>query len=450
MKKFSAILLVVLMLLNLAACGGGGASQNDANTATESTDGGEAENTGGEDDGGGGGDGKATITVVSSFGGEDGNRQNFLDYIEKYEQETGNSVKESGATADEAWKAQVQTDFEAGSEPDVLFYFNGTNSNAFIEQNKVVSIDEIRAEYPDYGTNMKDELLGASPLDGKNYSIPFVGFWEAMFVSNNILDEVGVDMPGSDYTWDQFLLDCETIKEAGYTPIAVSIHQTPHYWFEFAVMNNGGPETHLEIPTSEDHPNFQVWVDALNDIKDLYERGYFPANTLTASDEETFQMMADGEAAFAVDGSWKIGWFDDNTNPDEFSAVSPPAKNTRKTTDMVGGISMGYYITRRAWDDPAKRDACVQFVEIMTSDEATSAFANSGNITALKNGTSGSANESGLMASVIAMNAAATSITGAAQDNITDEQRDNLFGNIKNVATGTMTAEEAVLEMINK
>ena len=443
MKRLGSILLAAIMILNLAACGGGSAPKDDDtnDTATTSNNGGDSGDGGGEN---------VTITVVSSFGGEDGNRQNFLDYIEKYEQETGNTVKESGSTADEAWKAQVQTDFEAGSEPDVLFYFNGVNSDAFIEQNKVVSIDEIRAEYPDYGANMKDELLGASPLDGKNYSIPFVGFWEAMFVSNKVLDEVGVEMPGSDYTWDQFLADCEKIKEAGYTPIAASIHQTPHYWFEFAVMNNGGPEGHLEVPTSEDDPSFQAWVDALNDIKDLYERGYFADNTLTASDEETFQMMAEGEAAFAIDGSWKIGWFDDNTNTDDFSAVSPPSKDARKTTDMIGGISMGYYITRKAWDDPTKRDACIKFVEIMTNDEATSAFANAGNITALKNGTSGSANASGLMTSVIEMNTAATSITGAVQDNISDEQRDNLFGNVKNVATGTMTAEEAVLEMINK
>ena len=47
---------------------------------------------------------------------------------------------------------------------------------------------------------------------------------------------------------DQFLLDCETIKNAGFTPIACSLYEVFHYGFEFAVMNNGTLENQLEDP----------------------------------------------------------------------------------------------------------------------------------------------------------------------------------------------------------
>lgn len=60
------------------------------------------------------------------------------------------------ATADDTFKVRVITDFETGSEPDVLFFFNGSDSNNFIDSGKVVSIEDIRAEYPDYASNLDD------------------------------------------------------------------------------------------------------------------------------------------------------------------------------------------------------------------------------------------------------------------------------------------------------
>ena len=75
--------------------------------------------------------------------------------------------------------------------------------------------------------------------DGKSYAVPSSGFWENMFVNTKVLEDCGVAVPGPDYTWDQFLKDCQAIKDKGYTPIACSLFEVPHYWFEFCVMNNG-------------------------------------------------------------------------------------------------------------------------------------------------------------------------------------------------------------------
>ena len=53
----------------------------------------------------------------------------------------------------------------------------------------------------------------------------------------------------------------------------------------------------------------EKWIAGLNDMKTLYDMGFFPDNTLTASDPETVQLFADDEAAFLIDGSWKVGHF---------------------------------------------------------------------------------------------------------------------------------------------
>ena len=283
------------------------------------------------------------LNVVTSYGGDDGNRKQYEAAVASYEAATGNKIMDASGTSNEEWKAKVLTDFETGTEPDVLFFFTNADAEPFIKAGKVVDIAAIRAEYPDYAGNMKDSMLAVAS-DGKSYAVPSSGFWENMFVNTKVLADCGVAVPGPDYTWDQFLTDCETIKAKGYAPIACSLFEVPHYWFEFAVMNNGTLENQLDVPAEATDAAGQKWAAALGDIKDLYERGYFPANTLTATDAETVQLFGDGDAAFLIDGSWKVNHFVDNYGDDleNFAISYVPAKGQRTAGQAIGGISMGY------------------------------------------------------------------------------------------------------------
>ena len=387
-----------------------------------------------------------TLNVVTSYGGDDGNRKNFENAVKAYEESTGNKVNDGSATSNEEWKAKVLTDFETGSEPDVLFYFTNADAEPFIGAGKVVSLEEIRAEYPDYAGNMKDSMIAVA-ADGKQYAVPSSGYWENMFVNKKVLEDCGVAVPGPDYTWDQFLADCETIKEAGYTPIACSLVEVPHYWFEFTVMNNGTVENHLDVPAAADDAAAAKWAAGLNDIKALYEAGFFPANTLTASDAETVELFNSGEAAFLIDGSWKVGYFTENAEDlNDFAIAYVPGKGERSASEAIGGISMGYFITTKAWNDPDKREAAVEFVSQLTSDETLSTFVTT-EVTALVNG----AKPEGLnplQQSAADANANITAIAGAVLDSLTAEARGDLFANVQNVVTGKMSAEDAVASAI--
>ena len=289
------------------------------------------------------------ITVVTSYGGDDGNRANYEAAYKAYESATGNTVKDASGTSNEEWKSKIMADFETGAEPDVLFYFNGVDANKLVQGGKVVSIDEIRKVYPDYAGNMRDELMGASPVDNKNYSVPVNGYWEGLYVNKKVLQDCGVTVPDANYTWEQFLKDCDAVKAKGYTPIACSLQQVPHYWFEFCVFNHDTVATHTKLPASSTDDAGKAWTAGLNDIKTLYQKGYFPKNTTTATDEETFQLMADNKAAFAIDGSWKIGWFQENAKSiDDFTVTYVPSQNQRKSTDIIGGLNIVYNIPKKA------------------------------------------------------------------------------------------------------
>ena len=401
------------------------------------------------------------LNVTTTFAGNDGNAQNYKDAIAAFEAETGIKVNDSSATSDETFKARVETDFQAGSEPDVLFFFTGADANSFIAEGKVKSIEEIRAEYPEYAGNMMDSKLPASLVDGKQYAVPVNGFWEGMFVNTKILQAAGVEVPGVDYTWEQFMADCQTIKDAGFTPIAAALGNVPHYWWEFSIFNHNDPADHLTVPAAIDEGNGANWVSGMKDIKELYEKGFFPENTLSATDGETFELFMADKAAFLIDGSWKVGGIvgacqSDPEDPstldaeklDNYTVTYVPGKGgIRKTTDLIGGLSMGYYVTTKAWENEAVRDAAVKFVEYMTSDEIIPVFAQH-TATALKTApTVDPAKFNSLQVKAIDMMANVTSLTGAVQDVFNGECRVSTFENgMPLIVTGQVTAEEAVAE----
>ncbi len=390
------------------------------------------------------------LNVTTTFAGTESNVENYQNVIKDWEASTGNTVSDSSATADETMKARVITDFETGSEPDVLFYFNGNDSNPFVEAGKVVSIDTIREQYPDYAANMKDDMIPASPADGVKYAVPFYGYWEGLFVNKAVCEAAGIEIPGADTTWDQFLEDCQKIKDAGYTPIAASLAGEPHYWFEFSIYNHTTPATHATVPEAVDDEAGKAWVAGLNDIKDLYEKGYFSENTNTATADEVFQSFIDGKAAFYVDGSWKMGGIAEATDDiDNFTVTYIPSENDRKSTDIIGGLSSGWYITTKAWEDEEKRDAAVSLVEAFINDETTSEFAGTAT-TALKNGvTLDESTLNSLQKDSLTMTGGATGITGAVQDLVTQDQRAPIFDHMADIVTGSVTPEDAVQAVID-
>ena len=130
-----------------------------------------------------------SLNVTTTFAGTESNVELYQETIQNWEKETGNKVEDSSSTADETFKARVISDFETGAEPDVMFYFNGNDSNPFVEAGKVVPISEIREEYPEYADNMKDDMIPASPADGVQYAVPFYGYWEGLYCNKTVLKQ---------------------------------------------------------------------------------------------------------------------------------------------------------------------------------------------------------------------------------------------------------------------
>lgn len=389
-----------------------------------------------------------TIEVNTMYAGDEYG-DIFFDAVAKWESETGYKVHTVSNTSDEAYKKRILMDFQTGAEPDVLFYFNGVDSNSLVANKRVISLDEIRSVYPEYASNMKESMMKASNYDGRIYAVPVNGYWEALFVNAKALNELGLELPDSDMNWDGFLDLCAKIKAKGKIPIAASLSEIPHYWFEYCIYNHQTPDNHELVPEFVVDNTAQAWIAGINDIKYMYECGYFPDNTLYVSDEVSKSMFLNGDAIFLLEGSWYASTINERSDSDNFAVTYVPGTDTRKTTDIIGGLSTGYFITKKAWEDEEKREAAVRFVEYMTADERVSKFAMI-SATALKNGVEYTGEASSFYKSALDMAEGATGCSEAVQDRLPAYCRAPVFENMQGLMQGSSDITDAVREVIRR
>lgn len=310
-----------------------------------------------------------TLKTVTQFGGTDPKGPLYQEKIKAFQEANPNvTIEDQSATADEQWKSMVLTDFAAGNEPDVIFFFTDINSKTLVEENKVVSVEEIRAEYPDYGKDiLPAAMASAACSDGKQYALPITGYYEGLYCNKDLFDKYSLELPTD---WAKFETAVKTFAENGVTPMAVGLGHIPHYLIEHFLLAEGGVADH----TNKDITAVkETWVKGLTLFKTLSDMGAFPKDTATAQHEIMQQQFINKQAAMFIDGSWFNGQITDQENT--VIIPMPGTGNGKKDpTEIIAGFSSGYYITRKAWDDPAKRDAAVKFVSGLTTTDVIAEF----------------------------------------------------------------------------
>jgi len=308
----------------------------------------------------------ATIDVVTSFGSNDSVGSQYDLLLNEFETEYNHiTLNDKSANANDQWKALVRTQFETNQEPDVFFFYNGVDVKKMITNKQLVSIKTIREEYPDYCLNISDKAIGAmKEFDGNTYAVPITGFWEGLFCNKELFEKYNV--PEITDIGSLFKA-VEMFNKNGVTPIAASFSDIPNYWIEHAILANGAKGHSANPKTLEEVPN--EWFSGLGRLKGLYKSDAFQRDALVTRHDLSVKLFNEEKAAMLLEGSWvtidpKIA---NKVKVSRFPSISGVQKDNQA---IIAGYSMGFYITQKAWEDPAKRDACVKYVEYMTMDKS--------------------------------------------------------------------------------
>ncbi len=306
-------------------------------------------------------EGGVTLRTISCFAGLDGSADEYVAILQHYESKTGNTVIDNSSIIDEAWKTAILKDFAAGNEPDILFFFAAGADSAPI-LSRVVSLEEINADYPDM--NLPEADILREP-DGKVYAVPVRGYWEGLYVHTDLFELYHAPLPTD---WDSLMEAVRIFRENDIIPIAVSLSDIPHYLAEMSLLACASKEDLAARPkTVEDVP--ASWLEAMSLIRELAEAGAFADNAWSTYETASTNLFLTKKAAMQMDGSWLESSFSYGMM-DTLRVLPMPLRNGEGVSDCyLGGVSMGFYLTRRAWES-GRRDAAVALLKELTSEES--------------------------------------------------------------------------------
>ncbi len=384
-----------------------------------------------------------TLKTVSMFGGTDPNAGVYQainqEFMGEYEYIT---IEDNSQSSDEDWKASVAADFSVGNEPDVIQYFADATANTVLATDKFVTLDEIQAEYPEYAQDTLEAALEAvTNPDGVRRAVPTTGYWEGLFCNKDLFDEYDLELPAD---WDSLVTAIDTFKENGIIPIACSLNNVPHYWVEYFLLYAAGEADYITTPGEAP----ESWVKGLETFKTLRDMGAFPEDTDTVDNDYTGQLFINKQAAMQLDGSWFAGSIEDTDNT---VVIAFPGLEDQKAQAgaMVGGISSGFYITKKAWEDPDKREAAVRFVEAHTSKEAVQRYWEAtGAISKAAVEVDSIDGMTPLALSALDYTNGATSICAPTDSRLGQEPYAVIISNIVKISTGSASADDVLNEAL--
>lgn len=222
----------------------------------------------------------------------------------------------------------------------------------------------INAAYPELKLPENPNI--AEP-NGTVYAIPVRAFWEGLFVNKDLFEQNGLELPTD---WAKLETAIAKFNEVGIVPIAVSFADVPHYITEFSIIASGTPEQHMARPANIGEVP-QSWKDGMALLNTLYKLGAFAKDANATTEAVTSQMFRDKKAAMQLDGSWFANGIAEGSWETTTVMPFPAYAKDADPTAFIGGVSMGFYLSRKAWDDPAKRDAAVSLLAYLaTGDNA--------------------------------------------------------------------------------
>jgi raffinose/stachyose/melibiose transport system substrate-binding protein len=208
----------------------------------------------------------------------------------------------------EAFKAAIQTNVQAGDVPDLFQSWGGGVLLDQVEAGAVQDITEAAAPFIDA---LSEGAASPYNIDGVQYGLPFnqslVGIWYNV----DLFEQAGITETPT--TWAGLLDVIQTLKDAGITPIAVGAGDKwpAHFWYSYLMVRIGGAEVMNQIAADN---NFSVpaVVEAGERVAELvalepFQDGFLGA-VWDAPDGESGVMASQG-AAMDLMGQWALGAF---------------------------------------------------------------------------------------------------------------------------------------------
>lgn len=201
----------------------------------------------------------------------------------------------------------VRTALGANTGPDFICYdISPVTLGILVEANELAPLDDAYEQYG-WKDTIFPEAMQWVTIDGHRYAVPHSYQFEPVFYNKTIYAELGLSVPT---THDEFISNCQAIKDAGYTAIALGNagNGELRHVFGFPLNNLLGADGMADLLLcggSWDQPEVHEAVKIIT--VDYQEMGFYPEFANGIQSQDANNLFFTGQAAHRLLGSWIIG-----------------------------------------------------------------------------------------------------------------------------------------------
>lgn len=307
----------------------------------------------GGSDGGDGGSSDQTVLTLGVYETDNVTSEIWAGIIEPFEEAHPDIKVETVLATGDDRTAFWRTKLNSGEFPDICT--EGSN----------LATMGIFAEVPeDVQTLINEDFL--TTMDGKVTIVPTtVQYKGQCYYNKAVFEELGLEEPT---TWDEFLNVCQTIKDAGKTPLMCG--GTGDTWATGAMFWMAEGDTMLQSK----YPDFlqgliegkykwnnEISQEVLTAYQDMVNKGYYYEGGLSLTYSQCADAFLKGEAAMLIDGSWMNATLD-NAGNEDFGVFTMPTMDG--TTQIAIGNTTGWGV----YKDSENQEAAWEFIKYMLGE----------------------------------------------------------------------------------
>ena len=289
-------------------------------------------------------DGKIELKVLEKWP-EPANAPYFESVAKEFEKSHPNIKVTLEAVADEPMHDKLRTALGGGEAPDIAFSWSGEFTQKFVRAGAALDLTKYLKDDSEWKNSFSPSSLGAYMMNGKNYGIPLRMNGKVFAYNKTIFNKYGLDEPK---TWDEFLAVCEKLKSNGVTPIILGNQlRWPiiHYLTGFNQKLVAQDTLNKDYDRTTGEFTDQGYVEALNKIKELSEKGYFNKNVNSVSQDMGKEMFYADKGAILYIETEEIPHLEKNMKDEWGMFKMPDFQNGAGNQNFLVGSPEGFIVT---------------------------------------------------------------------------------------------------------
>ena len=264
----------------------------------------------------------------------------------------------------EEYDGKLNALIAANQTPDVYICNPGPNMDVYVNAGAAADLTDILTnQEAEWYETFTEGIFERMIYDGKIMAIPTNFAAACVYYNTEIFEEAGVTPPE---TFDELLETCQTLQDAGYTPISCSAGTA---WCLSMIAGYLMDRQGVDLNAIADHTanwTDENCVEAANKLLILSQ--YFQPTAAGDSNDQATANFYNGEAAMLVQGSWAIAQINGN-NPDFESKCGvfqfPAIEGANDPNRMI--VKTDNLLMSSTTKSP---DACVALMKMFTDETA--------------------------------------------------------------------------------